>query len=65
MKRILFIFSALLLLTVNIGLSQSINASGHDDHNVYPLIIALIMLTLAIITRLIVVNQSRKPGNTI
>ena len=65
MKRIIFIFSAVIMMVSNSGLAQPITKSGGEDHNAYPLIIAVVMLVAAIGARLIAVNQSRKQGNSI
>ena len=60
-----FYFSAIFLMIVNSGLAQSITKSNGEDHNAYPLIIAVVMLVVAIGARLITVNQSRKQGHSI
>jgi len=65
MKRSIYFFPTLFLLIVNAGLAQTVSSSSNEDHNAYPLIIALIMLVVAIATRLITVSQSHKRSNTI
>ena len=65
MKRHIYFLLVLVLMTATRGMAQTAIPSGDEDHNVNPLIVALIVLGIAIITRLITVIQSRKQGNAI